>query len=319
MSLDIKKAVNDFVNKYGIDETSKLVGKPPSVVTQWAISKNIAFEALQIMLEKDPDMFFGHNAQEPETIAPYEFPSGKRVAILMPSIRPIHIGVLKSITALYEKDKMQFYTVADNSYVRSRNNCAQWFLDSGCDYAFWIDDDTVLPHGDVNYYRTLSDNPNFPTSYININPIARLMQTNRTLVGACYFGRTPTGKAQFKEAYASNIANDAAHSGPRNVVNPTDWVGFGCTLVHKKVFTDIIEKVPDIAVKNMGFAQAFGYKYNFFNHIDDEHSEDTSFCARAKLAGHQAYVDMAVMPLHLGPVGFTYHNTNKKKAFMPSY
>jgi len=319
MSLDIKKAVNDFVNKYGIEESGRITGKSTSLVTSWVQSKSIQFDAIQAMVEKDPDMFFGHSVQEAETLAPYAFPAGKRVAILMPSIRPIHIGVLKAVTALYEKDKMQFYTVADNSYVRSRNNCAQWFLDSGCDYAFWLDDDTILPHGDVNYYRTLADNPTFPVNYININPIARLMQTNRTLVGGCYFGRSSTGIAQFKEAYASNIANDAAHSGPRNVVNPTDWVGFGCTLVHKKVFTDIIEKIPNIAVTNAAYAQRFGYKYNFFNHIDDEHSEDTSFCYKAKQAGHQAYVDMAVMPLHMGPIGFTYHNTNKKKTFIPSF
>ena len=85
------------------------------------------------------------------------------------------------------------------------------------------------------------------------------------------------------------------------------------------MFTDIIEKIPNIAVTNTAFAQRFGYKYNFFNHIDDEHSEDTSFCYRAKQAGHQAYVDMAVMPLHMGPIGFTYHNTNKKKTFIPSF
>jgi len=30
-------------------------------------------------------------------------------------------------------------------------------------------------------------------------------------------------------------------------------------------------------------------------------------------------VDMAVMPLHMGPIGFTYHNTNKKKTFIPSF
>lgn len=319
MSFDIQQSVVNFINKHGIDNVAKMVNRTPYIVTNWLMAKQIEFKYIQLMIDHDPDAFFATNMGQPEIIAPYEFPAGKRVAILMPSIRPIHIGVLKAVTALYEKDKMQFYTVADNSYVRSRNRCAQWFLNSGCDYSFWVDDDTVLPHGDVDYYRSLSDNPQFPIGFININPIARLMQSNRTLIGACYFGRNPTGTAQFKEAYASTIANDAAHAGPRNIVNATDWVGFGCTLVHKQVYLDIIEKVPNLEVKNQAFANKFGYKYNFFNHIDDEHSEDTSFCIRAKQAGHQAYVDMAVMPLHLGPVGYTYHNTTKKKAFAPTF
>lgn len=317
MSLQLQQSVINFINKHTIEETSKITKKSVAVVSGWLVAKSMSFDCIQAMIDADPEMFPSNH--QPDAIAPYEFPAGKKVAILMPSIRPIHIGVLKAITALYEKDKMQFYTIADNSYVRARNNCAQWFLDSGCEYSFWIDDDTVLPHGDVNYYRSLSDNPNFPAGFININPIARLMQSNRTLIGACYFGRNPTGTAQFKEAYASVIANDAAHAGPRNIVNPTDWVGFGCTLVHRKVFTDIIEKIPDMIVKNQLFSQKFNYKYNFFDQIDYEHSEDTSFCIRAKQAGHQPYVDMAVMPLHLGPVGYTYHNTTKKRSFSPIF
>lgn len=314
MSLDIRKAVQAFVNEHGVDKVATLTGKKHDIVLSWLGNKSPSLEALQAMINFNPQLL-GSNvepAEAKEVIMPYEFPAGKRVAILMPSVRPIHIGVLKAVTALYEREKMQLFTIADNSYVRARNWCAQRFLDSGCEWSFWLDDDTIPPHGDVEYFRKLSDNPAFPVQYININPIARLIQTGKTLVGGCYFGRQPGGTAQFKEAYTSPMVNDAAHAGPRNVVDPVGWVGFGCTLVHRKVFEDIIAN-QDVAVTNLAFAQRFGYSHKFFNYIDDESSEDVSFCMRAKQAGHQSFVDMAVMPIHMGYMGYSYHNTKKRK------
>ena len=312
--IDLAKGINDFVAKYGIDDTSKITGKKNNLVSLWLSGKSPQVSALQAMISHDPELFGIKEAEvKVEQIAPYQFPEGRKVAILMPSVRPIHIGVLKAIAALYEREKMQFFTVADNSYVRARNWCAQRLLDSGCEYGFWLDDDTVPPHGDVEYFRRLADNPQFPANFININPIARLIQTGKMLVGGCYFGRQPGGVAQFREAYVSTMVNDAAHSGPRNVVDPVGWVGFGCTLTHRKVFEDIIN-TQDVLVKNPQFSNRFGYSYNFFNYIDDESSEDTSFCVRAKQAGHQAFVDMAVMPIHVGTAGYSYHNTKRRPA-----
>lgn len=312
--MDITKLVIGFVEKHGLARTCSLTNRNAEAVTSWGNGKSPTLETLQNLIDADHDHFFPPAppaSKEPEILAPYQFPAGKKVHILMPSVRPIHIGVLKSITALYERDKMQFSTVSDNSYVRARNRCAQMFLEGGAEYSFWIDDDTVLPHGDVPYYRALCDNPSFPANFININPIAKLMQTGRSLVGACYFGRSPGGVAQFQEAYQSSITNDAAHAGPRNVVNPTGWVGFGCTLVHRSVFNDIIAKRDDIAVRDRSFVSRFGYEYGFFNYIDDL-SEDVSFCVRAKTSGHQPYIDMSVMPLHMGTIGYSYHNTSRK-------
>lgn len=314
MSKSLRESVVAFINEHGVEKVAALTGKTNSNVLSWLGNKSPSCEALEAMMRYEPEGFFAKpSVEEPkEVIMPYQFPAGTRVAILMPSVRPIHIGVMKAMAALYEREKMQFFTVADNSYVRARNWCAQRFLDSGCEYSFWMDDDTIPPHGDVEYFRKLCDNPTFPVGYININPIARLMQSGKTLVGGCYFGRQPGGIAQFKEAYTSPMVNDAAHAGPRNVVDPVGWIGFGCTLVHRKVFEDIIAK-QDVAITNTAYAQKFGFSYGFFNYIDDESSEDVSFCVRAKESGHQAFVDMAVMPIHMGHMGFSYHNTKRRQ------
>lgn len=316
--INIKQSVTAFVTKHGIPATAELTGKPSNIVAQWGGSKNPSLEDIQTLINKDPALF-GDVMATSEPIAPYQFESGKRVCILMPTNRPIHAGVLKSFATLYEREKMQFYTSNDTSIVRARNFCAQKFLDSGCEYSFWLDDDTIIPHGDVEYYRKMSNNPSFPAEYVNINPIARLIQTGRSLVGGCYFGRNPNGVAQFQEAYQSNQINDAAHSGPRNFVNQVGWVGFGCTLVHRQVFLDMIAKIPDLLIEDAGFVNKFGYRYRFFNHISEEHSEDASFCIKAKKVDHSTYVDYAVMPIHMGEMGYCYHNTNTKKAYLPQF
>ena len=322
MSIDIKKFVIDYVARNGIDHTSKLTGKGVSAVSSWGITKNPSLDDIQLMLNKDDVKAAEKQEALSPAISPYTFPEGKRVMILMPSVRPIHIGVLKSFAALYEKDKMQFYTnPPDNSYVRARNNCAARFLESGCEYAFWLDDDTIVPHGDVEYFRRISNNPQFPANYIMINPIARLMQTGKTLIGGCYFGRNPRGVAQFQEAYQSVSTNFTAHTGPRDVVTQAGWIGFGCTLVHRKVFEDIIKTQPEVAVKNAAFAKSFNYNWGFFNFIDEEHSEDASFCHRAMIAGHSTFVDFAVMPVHMGEMGYSYLNTATamKPLFQPKF
>ena len=318
MALQLRQGVDAYITKYGSESIAKLLGKAPATVAQWSAGKNPTMDDVQQMMDADPECF-KLEADKIETLAPYEFPSGEKVCILMPTNRPIHAGVLKSFATLYEREKMQFYTSNDTSIVRARNICAQKFLDSGCEYSFWLDDDTILPHGDVEYYRKVSGNTSFPAAYININPIARLMQTKRTLVGGCYFGRSPTGVAQFQEAYSSQMVNDAAHNGPRNAVDPVGWIGFGCTLVHRSVFADIIKTQPEVFINDEAFVSKFGYRHRFFNYVSDEHSEDASFCIRAKKAGHQTYVDYAVMPIHIGEAGYCYHNTTQKRGFGPQF
>jgi hypothetical protein len=316
MPINLQECVKAFLVKYSNKEAAEIVGKPPAIVHTWSQGKFPSMPDIQAMMDKEPGMFGGGDVAP---IAPYEFKAGTKVCILMPTNRPIHSGVLRSFAYLYEREKMQFYTSNDTSIVRARNICAQKFLNSNCEYSFWLDDDTILPHGDLEYYRKVSDNSNFPAAYVNINPIARLMQTNHSLVGGCYFGRNPTGVAQFQEAYQSTIVNNAAHSGPRNAVDPVGWIGFGCTLVHRKVFEDIVKTQPEVAITDQGFISRFGYTNRFFNYVSEEHSEDASFCIRAKRAGHQAYVDYAVMPIHMGEAGYCYHNTAQKKYFAPQY
>ena len=91
---------------------------------------------------------------------------------------------------------------------------------------------------------------------------------------------------------------------PREEISPRDWVGFGGVLMHRDVLTDIIKTQGDeIKVRDEGITRRFGYKYSFFERLP-EWTEDTSFCIRAKKAGHQPYVDFSVRAAHIGETGY---------------
>jgi len=315
-----------FVTKYGAAKAAEIIGKNIGIPEKWVAGGNQPTVVdLQKLVEFDSTLIGApvvtESWEEPvaksEEIAPWVWPEGKRIAILMPSNRAPHLGVLKCFATLFERDKMQFIPLKTNfPPTRGRNVLASRWLASGCEWGLWWDDDTVVPHGDVGWFREITGNPNFPPEFANINPIARLLQQNRTLIGGCYFGRSDNGRAQYASAFQSNLADDAAHTGPRNFVEETPWVGFGFTLVNIRVLQDIIRTQPEIEIKNTILAGQLGYRYRFFNALsvtgdDSENSEDACFCTRALRAGHHTFVDHAVVPTHIGERGYSYHNTRR--------
>lgn len=293
-----------------IAEWQSVHGGPPA-----AIQLPPSEEDVRAYVENHPELA----VSSPAEVTPYEWPQGDKVAILMPSNRDPDWGILKAFAAIFERDKMQLLHPGEPMSAilyRDRNQLAADFLASGCPWAVNWDDDTVPPHGDVEYLRHLSGNPAYPESYARLNPIGRLLQAKKTLVGATYFSRRRGGRAQYAGAFASTLANDVVHNGPRNLVEKQAWVGMGFTLIHRSVFTDIIRTQPQIEIKDPATIKQVGYKYRFFNSLsidgpDSENSEDVAFCTRALRAGHQPHVDHAVSCVHVGRHGFSYHNTRR--------
>lgn len=240
----------------------------------------------------------------------YDWPTGDIVHILMATNRAVHWGTLKAFSALYERDKMKLDIAPTNFITRGRNLLADKFIAGGAKWALFLDDDVIPAFGDVQFFRELVNNPTYPASFITVNPIQRLINAGKSVVGGVYFGRNPYGVAQFAEAYTSRTANIAAHDGPRDLVQETAWLPMGFTLIQRQVFLDIIASQPEIIVDNPAMAKIVG-RWRFFNPADEtvDSSEDVAFCARAKKAGHKIYADHAVPLAHVGEVAFSHANT----------
>ncbi len=92
-----------------------------------------------------------------------------------------------------------------------------------------------------------------------------------------------------------------------------DWVGFGCALVHRDVFLDVIKTQGDeIRVKNDHIKSALKYDFGFFNPVDNDIGDDISFCARARKAGHEVFVDLAISCGHVGSKVYTYQDIRRR-------
>ena len=260
----------------------------------------------------------------PETpVTPYQWPEGKMIAVLTPTLGHPSVGYTMTVANLFERDKMRFKMMKSHFIVPARNKLAEWFLfQTNCEWSFWLDDDTALSWGDVAWFREEINNPQFPDQYAKLHPIGRLLSQGRRFIGACYFGRHPGARAQFADAFSSRMADDAAHIGPRDLIQETSWIGFGCVLIHRQVFLDIVRTQPEIEVKDPLKVRQLGFRYRFFNpttlygdHDDD--TEDVAFCDRARAAGHSVFVDHAIVPSHEGRVGYSYHNTRRPPVMLP--
>ena len=252
----------------------------------------------------------------PEVVPPiqtFEAPKGRDIYLLMATNRNPHWALFKALLDLYDKEKMRFWVQPTNYLPRGRNQLAARFLDSGMPWSLWIDDDVVPPHGDAAFFKAWTQFQNFPDDFLNVHPIYQLMSRNEKFIGGVYFRHNIDGKAQFAEAYANPQVNAVAHTGPRNVHHDASWVPFGWTLVHRDVFLDVIKQGGDELLLHPDMRALQGYTYRFFSPIADEvqfdASEDVSFCARARRAGHKTFVDHAVFPAHVGQQAFGYWNT----------
>ena len=81
----------------------------------------------------------------------------------------------------------------------------------------------------------------------------------------------------------------------------------GIMLIHRDVFKKIIEKYPDLKIKNSVFPKPgpdHKYYYNFFDFkFEDGYSsgEDVSFCKLVEKVGFKLYANTASFTKHHGP------------------
>lgn len=255
--------------------------------------------------------------------------SGKKnLMLLLPQYKSTNPATLFSLLGLWDPAQMRCsMRHGDALIAHTRNRLAQDFLASECEWALFVDDDMVLPIGNAGWFNGVT-NLGLPAEQAGQHTIKRLLASGKKLVGGLYFGRQPKGKPMFYEGINKPEVADRLRKTRPTTVQPTDWVGTGCLLVHRSVFTDIQRLHPWIAPKNPD------HPWEFFSPAPDALiratqgdavdpavlkaelakyrpgvGEDVMFCRRAFAAGHQPHVDLGLVCGHVGSCAYGPANT----------
>lgn len=258
-------------------------------------------------------------------------PLTNKVLLILPSYKSVSPMTTVCVAQLSDRRRVALMQNFDDAFVaHTRNNCAREFLRSSYEWALWMDDDMIVPCGQPGWFKAYCGWPKFPDKFASMNAIDRLLSHQKTVVGGLYFGRRPGAGPVYAEGMSIKSEADYARSGPHDLIKPTNWIGFGCTLTHRSVFDDIVKRYSSLngqwftssehrlmddvskTLKMLGEGPMTGEKalkaYEMLDaaktHADKVCSlgvgEDVIFCRRARESGHQVYVDMGLVCGHVG-------------------
>lgn len=301
--IDLVKLPQWYLDKFGRDKVTEIVGQGPAMLAMWISRKRFPVEAIQKLIEFDPTPIH-------EVSPLYTNPElGKKLVVLMPLNGSPEPEILDAFSRLYDPKEMDFKRVAFNNLSVARNALAGYFLRGPWQWAIWWDGDTIPPYGDAAAFKNLCQSPNMSDTFAGVHSIYRMLKHNRKFVSACYVGRRKGAPPQFSEGESLAIKG-MVKRGPREQLLERDWTGFGFTLTHRDVFTDIIKtQGDDIRVDNASLRERFGYEYAFFTPMDvNAPGDDIPFCRRAALAGHKVVLDMSVFAAHIGNYAYTFND-----------
>jgi hypothetical protein len=223
--------------------------------------------------------------------------TAKQVMILRPAYKMTDELVSYVTMALYDKSSMKFEVRRNDAVIfHSRNMLADIFMKSGYEWSLWWDDDMIPSVGNAAWSKAnIPAIPkSYPDNYLNLNPIKRLLQHNKSIIGGLYFGRTGRHGAICQRTAEDN---QIFQQVPDNSILARKWVGTGFLLVHRSVYESIQAQFPELAPKDS--PNHWEKVWDYFR-PSEQQAEDVSFCQRALECGHQPYVDLGNVVFHLG-------------------
>lgn len=251
----------------------------------------------------------GYHFGNIEEIRNFFFPyTSKFITILIPTMKAICPATNECIAALISdlgKERVNYKHIwGDSMIYNSRNKLAHEFMvNTKSEWALWLDDDMILPTGRPQLFKRAGLLPlEYPDAAAGLHTVERLMSHQKTFVGATYFGRFRYGPPMFGEMKSTQLNSEARRFA--NKIHPTAWIGTGCLLTHRSVFTSIQQTFPELGPKE-------GQKYwDYFapQVPGTKGGEDVAFSTRAKAAGHQPFIDFGLHCLHVGQC--CYHALN---------
>ena len=176
--------------------------------------------------------------------------SGRDIFVGFPCYKgtnPVTAFAMIAMALDFGRDKIRFdMSIGDAMIYHSRNRLAQMFLDTDAKYLLMIDDDIIPCIGRPNWMRsTVEAARKLPDAPLQRHVLHRLVGSGKTLIGGAYFGRQEGAPIMCSNRDLYNRAKAYEDS-----VVPVDWIGTGCILIHRKVFTDIMEKYPELKGEN---------------------------------------------------------------------
>jgi len=293
MQLQLTQVVASWIESVGVEKAievlSDKIGKTykPNTVSGWKNRLQAPPIAVaQMVLDDNPIRI-----QDPNTL----FPDAK-IYIGSCVYRDVSPWTYKATHVLRHRygERLGLLVEAGTDLPLKRNRLVERFLKTDADWLLWLDDDMAPPIGYPS--ESAKWGAKFDPSWNGVDVLERLMSHEKTFVSALCFDRGGAGVPMFAEGRNDpTIAENIRSTTPRDELRATDWVGSGCALVHRKVFEDIHQKIPDIRTPDHipdGYYTALGHGYG----------EDTSFAIRAKESGHQPYVDLGCVCGHAGTV-----------------
>jgi hypothetical protein len=291
----LKELVIEKVKSFAsYKEAADFFGVTPAIISGWVTGKREptlkAAELCAGDLVKAADV-----ESVGETKVPWQ---GRDLMVLMPSGRTTTPETMYSLLASFDRTTMQYNLQVGMTHIQARNVLATRFLESGCQWSLWVDDDMAWPCGNPKWFKNITGRHDLSDRWAGMNAIHRLVSHQKTIIGGLYFGRVAPYTAQYAAAFADSAESQMAKQGPFDKIKPTDWVATGFLLVHRSVYLDILDKNPSLRSPNTK-----SKPHAFFTPTGASNSlqgEDVAFCERARYAGHQPYVDLGCLVAHRG-------------------
>lgn len=204
---------------------------------------------------------------------------------------PVTAFAMIAMALDFGRDKIRFdMSIGDAMIYHSRNKLVEKFLQTDAKYLLMMDDDIIPCIGRPAWMRsTVQSAQNVPDLPLQRHIIHRLLNSGKTLIGGAYFGRQEGARLM-----CSNQGFVEAARAYNDMVEPVDWIGTGCLLIHRSVFDDIRKKFPELTTNDP--ENPFDYFLPMKGHV----GEDISFCYRAKESGHMPHIDLGTPVFHVG-------------------
>lgn len=332
MKIDLQALTQGFFADHTNEEIVAVCSSTLPMVERWrAGDSTIPLKMLQKLIDAWPQ---SEAVQWPMKSADYKIvsaevtasptieappPPATKLCVLMATNRGIQGACLESIWRNLRMGGSEFgpkdcdlMTEGTYDNFMNRNRLAHRFLRGGAQWALWLDDDMVfpagqLPHEAVPWFKSATG-AKYADLFCAVPTINRLLwlakTTGKKVIGAAYFDRYGNGTPMFSAGRDDAALRASLRGlGPRDAQAPTNWTGTGCLLVHRDVFLDIRQKLPDGAVKDADRKPWLQHDYGYFDPIDNS-GDDVSFCDRVRASGHEIVVDLATFCAHVGNKAF---------------